>query len=154
MRTRAPPASRAATTRAMFVQLARLETLVPPNFRTIQAEGVPVTAFYVLAGACDGMDADDRAPAAAPAPTIGARQMRGVLQLVLVEVLQVFLELSVGQHFLEPAPGRLAALALVPDALVHAVEKTVVIGAVLGLSAQELIVEIEALVVPFRHLAV
>jgi len=35
----------------MLVQLARLETLVPPNFRTIQAEGVRLTALYVLRGA-------------------------------------------------------------------------------------------------------
>ena len=37
--TRAPPARRSATMRAMLLQLARVETLVPPNFRTIQAEG-------------------------------------------------------------------------------------------------------------------
>src|SRR6516164_3570371 len=54
MRTRAPPARRDATTHAMFVQLARLETLVPPNFRTIQAEGVRVTALYVLAAHATG----------------------------------------------------------------------------------------------------
>jgi hypothetical protein len=44
MSTRAPPAQRSAATRAMFVQLANVETLVPPNFMTIQAEGVRVTS--------------------------------------------------------------------------------------------------------------
>ena len=39
MSTRAPLARRAATMRAMLVQLGSDETLVPPNFRTIQAEG-------------------------------------------------------------------------------------------------------------------
>src|SRR5947207_11405798 len=74
------------------------------------------------------------------------------LQLV-VEVLEIFLELLVRQHFLEAAPRGLAALALVTDALVHPVEQPVVIGAVLGRTAQEFIVEIESLVVSFRHLA-
>src|SRR5206468_6486243 len=68
------------------------------------------------------------------------------LQLV-VEVLEIFLELLVRQHFLEAAPGGLAALALVTHALVHPVEQPVVIGAVLGRTAQEFIVEIESLVV-------
>ena len=39
MSTRAPLARRAATMAAMLFQLARVETLVPPNFRTIQVEG-------------------------------------------------------------------------------------------------------------------
>src|ERR1700722_12192060 len=39
MSTRAPAARRARTMPAMFIQLARLDTLVPPNLRTIQAEG-------------------------------------------------------------------------------------------------------------------
>jgi len=63
----------------MFLQLARLETLVPPNFRTIQAEGVRVTALYVLAGGYNGIDADDGAPAVAPALTIGTPWGRRVL---------------------------------------------------------------------------
>src|SRR5439155_24974 len=44
MSRRAPPAQRLAATCAILVQLASVETLVPPNFRTIQAEGVRVTA--------------------------------------------------------------------------------------------------------------
>ena len=43
MKTRAPAARRSAATRAMLVQLGRLETLVPPNFRMIQAEALRVT---------------------------------------------------------------------------------------------------------------
>src|ERR1700729_2904724 len=38
MRTRAPPAARAAATLAMLFQFGRLETLLPPNLRTIQGE--------------------------------------------------------------------------------------------------------------------
>ena len=59
-----------------------------------------------------------------------ARRLR-VLQLV-VEVFQVFLELAVRQHFLEPAPGRLAAFSLSSHPFVHAVEQAVIIRAVLG----------------------
>src|ERR1700719_2075493 len=132
MSTRAPPAQRSAATHAMFVQLASVETLVPPNFMTIQAEGVRVTCslcFRLERAGC-----------------------RLALKLV-VEVLEIFLELLVRQHFLEAAPRGLAALALVTDALVHPVEQPVVIGAVLGGTAQEFIVEIESLVVSFRHLA-
>jgi hypothetical protein len=36
--TRAPASSRRLTTSAMFRQLASVETLVPPNLTTIQAE--------------------------------------------------------------------------------------------------------------------
>ena len=73
---------------------------------------------------------------------------------LFVEVAQVLLELLVRQDFLQPAPRGLAALHLVADALVHPVEQPVVIGAVFGGPAQEFLVEIEALVVSFRHLAV
>jgi hypothetical protein len=41
--TRAPPSTRLRVTWAMLRQLASDETLVPPNFRTIHAEGVRVT---------------------------------------------------------------------------------------------------------------
>src|SRR5256885_9310970 len=37
MTTRAPPALRAAATRAMLVQLASVETLVPPNIARVAA---------------------------------------------------------------------------------------------------------------------
>ncbi len=47
MSTFAPPAARSAATFAMLRQLAREETLVPPNFRTIQAEGVRITLIYL-----------------------------------------------------------------------------------------------------------
>src|SRR5277367_2647766 len=70
---------------------------------------------------------------------------------LVVEVFEVFLEFLVRKDFLELAPGRLAALALVADALVHAVEQAVVIGAVFRLADQEFIVEVEALVISFRH---
>src|ERR1700761_6975060 len=47
MSTRAPPAARSLATFAMLRQLASEETLVPPNFRTIQADAVRVTANYL-----------------------------------------------------------------------------------------------------------
>src|SRR5215469_1590246 len=149
MSTRAPAARRAAATRAMLFQLGRPETLVPPNFSTIQAEGVGVTAQILRAGSLRARTARKRLRLRLRLERAGSRR---VLELV-VEVFQVFLKLSVRQHFFEPAPGSFAALALIANAFVYPVEQPVVIGAVLGGTAQEFFVEIEALVVSFRHLA-
>ena len=71
-----------------------------------------------------------------------------------VEVAKVFFELFIREHFLELAPRGFAALALVANALIYPVQQAVIIGAVFGGAAQKFIVEIEALVVSFRHLAV
>ena len=49
--TRAPLSRRARTTFAMLSQLASDDTLVPPNLRTIHAEGVRVTDFFLAAHA-------------------------------------------------------------------------------------------------------
>ncbi len=65
--------------------------------------------------------------------------------------LQVFFELAVGQDFLELAPGGLAFLALVADTFVRTVQQPVVVRAVFGHRAQELFVQIEALVIAFGH---
>ena len=71
-----------------------------------------------------------------------------------VEVAKVFFELFIREHFLELAPRGFTALALVANALIYPVQQAVIIGAVFGGAAQKFIVEIEALVVSFRHLAV
>ena len=73
---------------------------------------------------------------------------------LFVEIAKVLFELFIREHFLELSPRGFAALALVANALIYPVQQTVVIGAVLGGAAQKFIVEIEALVVSFRHLAV
>src|SRR5579862_2130024 len=120
--TRAPPWSRSRVTAAMLRQLVRLETLVPPNFSTIQADGVRATG-------------SSAAETPEPALTIGAPGESWVLQLV-VEVFEVFLELLVRQDLLQAAPGGLAALALRAHALIDTVQQTVVLVAVLGGTAQ------------------
>jgi hypothetical protein len=73
---------------------------------------------------------------------------------LFVEIAQGLFELFIREHFLELAPRGFPALALVANALVYPVQQAVVISAVLGGSAQKFIVEIEALVVSFRNLAV
>jgi hypothetical protein len=83
-----------------------------------------------------------------------AKALRVVLSELFVEIAQGLFELFVREHFLELAPRGFAAFALVACALVYPVQQAVVVGAVLGGSAQKFIVEIEALVVSFRHLAV
>jgi hypothetical protein len=47
----------------MFFQLGSEETLVPPNFRTIQAEGVRVTSIFLT-----GMGGSEPYPGAAAVP--------------------------------------------------------------------------------------
>src|SRR5487761_1808052 len=147
MSTRAPSARRAAATLAMLRQLASEETLLTPNLRTIQSDAVRATRACRRQAAPGGGSPDE----ASWRPVAGAVP-RGGLQL-FVEVFERFLEFLVREDLFQPAPRGLAALHLVADALVHPVEQPVVIGAVLGGPAQEFLVEIEALVVSFRHLA-
>ncbi len=75
--TRAPPAARRwATILAMLRQLAREETLVPPNFRTIQAEaGSLQISPGRYAGACGGLQADG--PSRGWLLSLGATGRRG-----------------------------------------------------------------------------
>src|SRR5829696_7007215 len=110
--TCAPLARRAATTAAMFRQLASVATLVPPNLSTIQG-----------ATACVMENENRWGETGAP-----------VLQFVVERVFEILLELAICQHFFELAPSRLATFdaGLRTNALVHTLEQAVVIGAVLG----------------------
>ena len=53
--TRAPQRGGRGRLCAMLRQLASEETLVPPNFRTIHAEGVRVTEDFLAARAAAGL---------------------------------------------------------------------------------------------------
>src|SRR4051812_36651756 len=150
--TRAPELRRSRVTFAMLLQLASDETLVPPNLRTIHAEGVRVTVFP--RGSRRG--GPRRSRRLVMLTWSGVRTLEDArLQLVVVvEVQQILLELFIRQHFFELAPGSFALLALIADPLVDPVQQPVVVRAVFRGTAQEFIVEIEALVVSFRHCSV
>src|ERR1035438_7620488 len=137
--TRVPAASRERTTAAMLRQLAKFETLVPPNLSTTQEDWSRGAIAYPCVRERAGSDLQ----------SILQRLASGS-ELVVEDVAQVFSQFFVGQHFLEPAPCRLATLALRAHPFVDAGQQTVVIGAVLGLS-DEFLVQVEALVIAFRH---
>jgi hypothetical protein len=64
--------------------------------------------------------------------------------------LEILLQLAIGEHLFETTPGGLATFGLIAGALVHTLQKTVVVGGVFS-PVQELFVEIEAFVVSFGH---
>ena len=76
--------------------------------------------------------------------------MRPLDLVVTVEVFQILLQLTIGQDLFEPTPDRFTPFTLASDTFVHPIQQTIIIGAVLG-PAQKLIVEIEALIVAFKH---
>src|SRR5690606_27212025 len=130
--TFAPSAPRFFAMAAMLFQLGRFETLVPPNFSTIQR-------------GC-------RVVMASPAPRRDQWNGASRSGLVVVVVGQVALQLALGKHFLELAPRRLAALpGLVARALLHPVQQALIVAGVF-LLGQELVVDIESVGVAFGHL--
>src|ERR1700750_1833089 len=136
----------------MLRQLGSDDTLVPPNLRTIHAEGVRVTDL--------SSQRAPRRPTPKPSPRyVDSGWVRGLslrrrLQLVVVQVQKILFELFIRLHSLGLAPGSLPFFSLVASPLVDPVQQPVVVRAVFRGTAQEFIVDIEALVVSFRHCAV
>src|SRR5436190_14216991 len=105
----------------MFRQLPSVETLVPPNLTTTQRDAE--RADMVLLRHPPGR-----------LLTVQRNETRTTLLLVVFErILQVFLEPTIGQDFLETAPRGFATFGrarLRANAPVHFVEDAVVVGVV------------------------
>jgi hypothetical protein len=126
---RRPAAMRSRNTPAILCQLEADETLVPPNLRTTQSSLCSNTGEQPMGG-----------------------QAVGRRLFVFEDVAQFFFKLTLGQHVLDAAPRRLAALAgrrgFGPP--FGAFDQRIEVMRFFGF-AKKLIVDIEMFVVAFAH---